>query len=65
MREFEHPNMHGGFECPICKTGKDAPVVLVPIPDTQDGNTCEAKQVHSECYKVVMKMNGHEVEIDN
>ena len=64
MREFKHPNITGGFECPICKTGKDEPVVLVPIQDTQDGNICEAKQVHSDCYKVVMKMHGEEMTIE-
>jgi len=31
MRQFEHPNMDG-FECPICRTNTDAPVVLVGIP---------------------------------
>ena len=56
MRQFDNPNMTFGFECPICRTGADRPVVLVPIPGTQDGNICEAKQVHAECYELVERM---------
>ena len=64
MREFEHPNMHGGFECPVCKTGKDAPIVLVGIPGTEDGNIMEADQVHSECYVLFCKMRDIKVTIE-
>lgn len=56
MRVFEHPNMKN-FECPVCKTSKDAPVILVPIPGTEDGGTCEAKQVHKKCFDLVCEMN--------
>jgi len=64
MREFEHPNMTN-FKCPICKTAKDAPVVLVGIPGTEDGNIMEAAQVHSECYKLSCKMNDVECTIES
>ncbi len=56
MREFEHPNLNN-FECPVCKSSKDLPVVLVPIPKTKYGNLFEAKQVHTECYRLFCKMN--------
>jgi len=56
MRPFDHPNYHGGFTCPVCKTSADAPVVLVPIPGTEDDGICEARQVHHECYQLLAKM---------
>ena len=62
MREFKHPNMDN-FQCPICKTSTDAPVVLVPILGTEDGNKVQAEQVHSECYVLVCKMHGVDVTI--
>lgn len=55
MRVFDHPNMTG-FSCPICGTNADAPVVLVPIEGTEDGLTVQAKQVHEECYNLLLKM---------
>lgn len=54
-RVFDHPNMTN-FECPVCRTSKDAPVVLVPIPGTEDDGICRAKQVHKECFDLVLKM---------
>lgn len=60
MRIFDHPNFYGGFECPICRSSADAPVTLVPIPGTEDGNIVEAKQVHAECYSVFVKMHDME-----
>lgn len=57
VREFKKPNMSNGFECPICKSSADKPVVLVPIPGTQDGNIQEAKQVHSKCFELYCEMN--------
>ena len=64
MRQFQHPNMHN-FECPVCKTSSDHPVVLVPIPGTENDGLVKAKQVHSECFRLVCKMQGIEVEIVN
>ena len=63
MRTFEHPNMEG-FECPICHSSKDAPVVLVGIPGTEDGNIMQAAQVHAECYVVYCKMHDINIEIE-
>jgi hypothetical protein len=54
-RVFEHPNMLN-FECPICLTNADSPVVLVPIPGTEQGNIMKAKQVHHKCYELVERM---------
>lgn len=64
MREFEHPNMTGGFECPICKSGNDAPVVLIGMPGTEEDNNMIARQVHTECYKIVCKMHNIPIEIE-
>ena len=55
-RVFEHPNMSTGFECPICHTSADAPVVLVGIPGTEADGIMEAKQVHKECFDLVLRM---------
>ena len=63
MIEFKHPNMDG-FECPVCLTSKDAPVVLVGIPGTEDGNIMKAEQVHSECYVLWAKMRDIEIKIE-
>lgn len=64
MREFEHPNMECGFECPVCGSSKDLPVVLIGVPGTEDGNNMEARQVHSECYRLLCRMNDIECEIE-
>lgn len=56
MYEFPHPNLHG-FECPVCKTAKDLPVVLVEISGTRRDSIAEAQQVHSDCYRLLCKMN--------
>ena len=53
MRIFEQGNWISGVVCPICKTGKKGPVVLVPIPGTEDGGTVEAQQVHTSCAELV------------
>jgi hypothetical protein len=63
MREFKHPNMVN-FECPICKSSKDLPVILVPIPGTENDGICKARQVHSECYELFCKMNDIECHIE-
>ncbi len=49
MRVFDHPNMTGGFTCPICGTGDDKPVVLIGISETKKGNIMEARQYHLDC----------------
>jgi len=38
---------------------------LVGIPGTERGGIMEAKQVHSECYKLFAKMHGVEIEIES
>ncbi len=50
-REFPHPNMSNNWKCPICDTGADRPVVLMPIPGTEDDGICQAKQIHSDCLE--------------
>ena len=55
MKTFPHPNMTN-FKCRICNTTADAPVVLVPIPGTEDGNIMKAEQIHAECLELFQKM---------
>jgi len=45
---FPHPNMLN-FKCQICGGAEDRPVVLIPIVGTQEGNLCEAEQIHVDC----------------
>ena len=52
-RIFEKPNLGNRWTCPICNTNEEKPVILVPIPGRQEGNICEAKQVHLDCAKIV------------
>ena len=44
-------------ECPVCKSSKDTPCVLVPIPGTEDGGNVEAKPVHLKCAELFNEMN--------
>lgn len=57
MRTFDHPNTSHGWRCPICNTAADRPVVLVPIPGTEDGGIVEARQIHAACHEVVLSMH--------
>ena len=52
MRVFDHPNMTGGFTCPICGTGEDKPVVLVGLAGTEEGDIMEARQYHLDCIEL-------------
>jgi len=56
MRTFDHPNAANGWRCPICNTAADRPVVLVPIPGTEDGGIVKANQIHMACHEVVLSM---------
>jgi len=53
---FDHPNPIN-FKCPICGTQADAPVVLIPIPGTEEDGIVECRQVHAECFTVYHKMH--------
>ena len=52
MRVFEHPNKKGGFECPLCGTGADKPVVLVGEVGTEKDGIVQARQVHLDCLSL-------------
>ncbi len=54
FHHFKGFNKSNDDKCPICKTNKDNPVILVPIPGTEDGNIVEAQQVHLSCAIVVL-----------
>lgn len=64
MKQFAHPNTSTGWKCPICKSDKDSPVVLVGIPGTEDGNVMEAEQIHGACYQLFCDMHDIECEIE-
>ena len=49
LKVFPKPNLSNDWKCPFCDTNKEAPIVLVPILDTGEGNNMEAKQVHFDC----------------
>lgn len=51
MRAFDHPNMLN-FECPICKTNDDKPVVLIGIIGTENNNIIKARQYHLSCIEL-------------
>lgn len=53
MRVFPHFNDNGP-PCPACKTREDKPTVLIPIPGTEKGGICEARQVHADCVAAVV-----------
>jgi len=57
-RTFDH--FPGGSTCPICKSSKDAPCVLVPIPGTGEEWTVEAQPVHVQCAELFNEMNGEQ-----
>ena len=64
MRQFEHPNTSEGWLCPICRTAYDAPIVLMGIPGTEDGNVIECKQVHTFCYCAMADMSPEQLGIE-
>ena len=50
MRTFKQGNWEGIINvCPICNTQKEGEVVLIAIAGKQEGNNCEATQVHLDC----------------
>ena len=61
MRTFESFNPKGE-PCPVCDTKKDAETVLAIKQGTLRGRTCEAVQIHRECYDLWRKMNDLEPE---
>ena len=52
MRTFKHPNITGGFSCPICGTGEDKEVVLIAISGTEHDRIAEARQYHLNCIEL-------------
>lgn len=54
MRTFKQFNDSNGDVCPICKTAKQEPLVLIPIPGTEDGHLAEAQQYHVTCVQYLL-----------
>jgi hypothetical protein len=57
MRTFDHPNVSGGWRCPICGTSDDKPVVLIGIDGTQEGGIMQANQYHLDCIDLAETRN--------
>ena len=53
MRVFDHFSNSNNDVCPVCNTNKDLPVILLPIPQTEEDGICQAFQLHKECYDKV------------
>lgn len=51
MKTFEKFNSANNDVCPICGTSEENETLLVPIIGTEDGNICQAIQVHTECFQ--------------
>ena len=52
-RIFPEPNLKGGWKCPLCHTAEVKPIILVPIPGTEEGNNVQARQIHNDCAKII------------
>jgi len=64
MRTFPHFN--NASPCPICGTTVDKEATLLPIDGTEEGNICEAAQVHVAClqnleFRYVKMENGQKL----
>lgn len=55
FHHFKGFNKSNGDTCPVCKTNKDNPVILIPIPGTEDGNIVQAQQFHLTCALSVVQ----------
>jgi hypothetical protein len=49
-----------GPPCPVCRSRAQRPTVLLPVPGTERGGIAEARQVHQECYELVVRMTESE-----
>ncbi len=49
------PGFNPNGECPLCRTNKDKPTLLVPIFGIEnEGNLVECQQIHVDCvHKLV------------
>lgn len=52
MRTFKEGNWSGDKKCTICGTQKEGEVVLVAIVGKENGNNCEAIQIHLDCLNL-------------
>lgn len=52
MRIFPKMNIKAKEPCPICKTKKQKPVVLIPVQERVEGSNAEAIQVHVDCLNL-------------
>lgn len=58
MRVFDHPNVTGGWTCPVCGTADDKPVVLIGISGTEEGNIMQAEVFHLDCLDLRVAKDG-------
>ena len=58
MRIFDEFNSaQPAIPCPLCMTTRNEKTVLVPIDGTEDGNICQALQVHLACLLEHIRIN--------
>ena len=54
MRIFKEGNWKNAKRlCPVCNTGKDGEVILIPIANTEEENIMEAVPVHLDCLQLL------------
>ena len=58
MKIFTKPNLSNNWKCPICNTSDSTEVTLIKIAGTEEGNICEAEQVHINCIDLVLYKHG-------
>lgn len=47
-----------GKVCPVCRTNRNVPSVLVPKPGTEHDGIMEAGLIHEVCYRLLLDMGG-------
>lgn len=49
---FQYANTSNNWKCPICNTGSQEKVVLIPVTGTAKGNNMVARQYHIKCISL-------------
>ncbi len=52
MKIFKNPDTSNNWICPICKTNKDTPTVLIGIVGTETNGNIQAEQFHLDCIEL-------------
>jgi hypothetical protein len=57
MRVFDNPNTYRKTQCLVCKKDfkhGEGPIVLVPMADTETGDTIQGRQIHLKCINLML-----------